>query len=115
MDNLSKLEPGNCIECKACKTKVKVKSLITHLSRLTNCRAVYGSEFDEMKAEKDKERKEYLVTYKKSYNKKNATKIKKKQRKYDAKKKCQKVGISSNEIKRKNDNDDKNDILWILQ
>ena len=73
--------------CKACKKRIKTKSIITHLSRITKCRDVYGLEFDDMKAERDLLRKEYLVGYKKDYNKTNVDKIRKKQAKYDSEKK----------------------------
>ena len=73
--------------CKACKKRIKAKSIITHLSRLEKCRNVYGSEFDDLKAKRDLQRKEYLVVYKKDYNKTNVDKIRKKQAKYDSEKK----------------------------
>ena len=46
--------------CKACKKMIKAKSIITHLSRLTKCRDVYGSEFDDMIVKRDLKRKKYL-------------------------------------------------------
>ena len=73
--------------CKACKKRIKAKSIITHLSRLEKCKNVYGSEFDDLKAKRDLQRKEYLDEYKKDYNRTNSNKIKKKQAKCDSEKK----------------------------
>ena len=84
---MEKSDVEEWINCKACKKRIKAKSIITHLSRLAKCRDIYGSEFDDMKAKRDTQRKEYLDEYKKDYNKTNANKIKKKQAKYNSEKK----------------------------
>ena len=88
---MEKSDVEEWINCKACKKRIKTKSIITHLSRITKCRDVYGPEFDNMKAERDLLRKEYLVGYKKDYNKTNVDKIRKKQAKYDSEKKKMKL------------------------
>ena len=84
---MEKSDVEEWINCKACKKRIKAKSIITHLSRLAKCRDIYGSEFDDMKAKRDTQRREYLDEYKKDYNKTNANKIKKKQAKYNSEKK----------------------------
>ena len=84
---MEKFDVEEWINCKACKKRIKEKSIITHLSRLAKCRDIYGSEFDDMKAKRDTQRKEYLDKYKKDYNKTNAENIMKKQAKYNSEKK----------------------------
>ena len=49
-------------QCKVCKKSFVV--LLAHLSKSTDCKTKYGTEYDCLKSNKDKEKEEYQKVYK---------------------------------------------------
>ena len=51
---------GEMINCKACGSEVMKTKIVMHLSRNEDCKKEYGDEFNVLKAEKAKAKKEYM-------------------------------------------------------